>query len=244
MICVLIPVHNGEDYIAACLRSVLAQQVPIALSVIIVDDGSTDRTLAQIESLCSPLISVTSTAWQGVAAARNALLRLVPPEADYVTFIDADDLMPQGKLARDLAPMAKDTDLGFVYGRMAFFETSGSAQNEEPTPFSTVRSANLAAGTYRADILLANGPFDESFEHGEDLDFLFRLFETSRKHLLHDEISVFYRQHDTNMTKRKDALRRGIMKAMLRHAQRRRADPSRASAEGVFDSRPRKDDAR
>jgi glycosyltransferase involved in cell wall biosynthesis len=244
MICVLIPVFNGEKYIVPCLRSVIAQQVPMEMSIIIVDDGSTDRTLAQIESLGSSIITVTSTARQGVAATRNVLLQLVPHEADFVTFIDADDLMPEGKLVRDLDAMAKDPDLGFVYGRMAFFETSGSAQNETPTPYTTVRSANLAAGTYRADVLLANGPFDESFAHGEDLDFLFRLIETSQGHLLHDDISVFYRQHDTNMTKRRDELRRGIMKAMLRHAQRRRADPSLASAEGVFDSRPRKDDVR
>lgn len=239
MIVVLIPAFNCEKYITDCLRSILAQEVALPVKIIIIDDGSTDQTRACIDAVQSPQISVKTTENQGVTATRNALLDMIPQETEFVTFFDADDLMPADRLNRDISILEADKELTLVYGCMAFFDGTDHKGIGAPTAYlQVVRSANLPAATFRKDALLGNGSLDESFEQAEDLDFLLRFFERSPRVRLLKEISTYYRQHETNMTHKKVALRRGIMKAMLYHAQRLRQDPTRVSVKGVFDSLP------
>ncbi len=239
MITILMPVFNCEKYIADSLRSILNQDIARPMKIIVVDDGSTDRTRACIDELNAPQISVRTTENQGVTITRNALLGLIPGEAEYVAFFDADDLMPAGRLRRDIEILERDPDLALVYGCMAFFDGSDHSGTDRPRDITqVVRSANLNVATFRKTSLLNNGGLDESFVQAEDLDFLLRFFERSPRVQLLNEISMYYRQHATNMTHDKAVLRRGIMKAMLNHAQRLRKDPTRVSVKGVFDSQP------
>lgn len=90
LISVIVPVHNGQDYLENCIESILAQTCQ-PLEIIIINDGSTDRT----GEICSGLerehenITVVEMADLGVSEGRNAGLALM--RGEYVTFVDADD---------------------------------------------------------------------------------------------------------------------------------------------------------
>ena len=93
---VIMPAYNSEKYIERSVKSVLSQTHE-DLELIVVDDGSTDRTPAILHrlSIGEPRLRYLRTENHGPAEARNAALAIVSEDADFVTFIDADDeLLP------------------------------------------------------------------------------------------------------------------------------------------------------
>jgi glycosyltransferase involved in cell wall biosynthesis len=105
LISVVVPAYNAERWIAATLDSVAAQ-THRALEVIIVDDGSTDGTVAIAEAFArrDPRFRVVRQANAGVAAARNHGASLA--QSDLLAFVDADDLWSPDKTKRQLAALA------------------------------------------------------------------------------------------------------------------------------------------
>ncbi len=94
LISVIVPVYNGEHYLADCIESI-EQQTYRNLEIIIINDGSTDGTGKICETLREiyPNISVITLADEGVSAARNAGIEA--SEGNFITFVDADDrLLP------------------------------------------------------------------------------------------------------------------------------------------------------
>lgn len=94
MVSVIVPVYNGQDYLKKCVDSIEGQTYG-NLEVIIVDDGSTDKTGQVCERLTREYgnVKVLRTGDEGVSAARNAGLDVM--QGEFVTFVDADDrLLP------------------------------------------------------------------------------------------------------------------------------------------------------
>lgn len=89
-ISVVVPCWNVEPYLARCLESVFAA-LPASSEVIAVDDGSTDGTLAVLESSakCEPRLKVLARPHRGVSAARNAALDAA--NGRLIFFVDPDD---------------------------------------------------------------------------------------------------------------------------------------------------------
>lgn len=92
---VIIPCFNAGRWIAATLDSVYAQAWP-KLEVIVVDDGSSDDSVALVEQQF-PDVRVLQQTNSGVAAARNR--GLAAAQGDWIAFVDADDIWLPGKLA-------------------------------------------------------------------------------------------------------------------------------------------------
>jgi glycosyltransferase involved in cell wall biosynthesis len=93
---VIIPLYNKEAEIERTLRSVLAQSYS-PLEIVVVDDGSTDRSAAIVEGLGSPLIRLIRQPNAGETAARNRAM--AEARGDYFALIDADDEWRAGFLA-------------------------------------------------------------------------------------------------------------------------------------------------
>src|SRR5436305_11898720 len=88
------PVFNGEQFLEAALRSVLAQDYE-PLEIVVCDDGSTDRTPEILASF--PSVEVVRQQQRGAAAARNAAV--AASSGELAAFFDADDLWPANRLS-------------------------------------------------------------------------------------------------------------------------------------------------
>jgi len=104
---VIIPAWNAERYLGETIESALGQTAPPA-EIIVVDDGSTDRTAAIARSYPSP-VTVISERVGGPGAARN--LGVSRSRGDWLAFLDADDVWLPEKLQRQLAKADPDTPL-------------------------------------------------------------------------------------------------------------------------------------
>jgi len=117
LITVVIGAYNAERYLGEAIESVLAQTYR-NLELIVVDDGSTDRTGEIAASYGDPVRCIRQENG-GMAASRNRAI----PEArgDYLAFLDADDRFPPEKLEQQLAAFEADAELDVVYGHVTEF---------------------------------------------------------------------------------------------------------------------------
>jgi glycosyltransferase involved in cell wall biosynthesis len=94
-----VPAFNAEEWLADTLRSAIKQTWD-RKEIIVIDDGSEDRTLAVARSFESDMVRVFTQAHQGAAAARNnAFAR---SRGDFIQWLDADDLLSTDKIARQM----------------------------------------------------------------------------------------------------------------------------------------------
>jgi glycosyltransferase involved in cell wall biosynthesis len=95
MFSVVIPLYNKEFTIFNTILSVLKQSFSY-FELIVVNDGSTDRSVEIVESFCDPRIRLINQANSGVSAARNR--GIIEAKFEWIAFLDADDLWMQDKL--------------------------------------------------------------------------------------------------------------------------------------------------
>ena len=115
LVSVIIPVRNGERFVSRTLISALAQTYE-PLEVVVVDDGSTDRTATLVESVAArdSRVRVFRTQKNGVAAARN--LAISQARGKLIAPLDADDLWHSEKIARQVESMQSSSpQVGLVY---------------------------------------------------------------------------------------------------------------------------------
>lgn len=92
MISIIVPLYNCETFVGKCLDSLLAQDTKESYEVIVVDDGSTDRSLDLARGYeKDSRVKVFSKANEGPAMARNFGLEQISPDSKWVTFVDSDD---------------------------------------------------------------------------------------------------------------------------------------------------------
>jgi glycosyltransferase involved in cell wall biosynthesis len=111
-ISVVVPVFNGAPFLAGALASVATQGCR-PREVIVIDDGSTDGSHAIAEAWGPPM-RVFRQANAGPAAARNRGIEQATGR--YLAFLDADDLWPRDKLARQLAVLETRPELDMILG--------------------------------------------------------------------------------------------------------------------------------
>jgi glycosyltransferase involved in cell wall biosynthesis len=110
VVSIIIPTYNAEKTIEETLDSVYAQTYK-NLEVIVVNDGSTDRTLAILENYNNP-ITILSTENNGVSHARN--LGFKHSKGDYIQYLDADDLLMPAKIEIQLqALVTQEADVAY-----------------------------------------------------------------------------------------------------------------------------------
>ncbi len=99
LVSILIPAFNAENWIAATLRSAIAQTWT-PTEIIVVDDGSTDRTLSIARQFESARVRVLTQENQGAAAARNTAFSY--SQGEYIQWLDSDDLLDPSKITEQL----------------------------------------------------------------------------------------------------------------------------------------------
>ena len=118
---VIIPVYNGANYITETLNSVLIQAYK-NIEVIVVNDGSTDKTEEIVKSF-GDRIRYFVQKNKGVSSARN--FGLLKAEGEYVQFLDADDLLFEDKIFNQIEFFIKNPSNNVVYCRYNLINSSG-----------------------------------------------------------------------------------------------------------------------
>ena len=173
----------------------------------------------------APEIRLIGIPHGGISRARNEALCAMAPDTDLVGFLDADDLSPEGRLARDVDTFQTDPTLDLIYSKIRFFDHEDSDRLAPSAGSHAVdgRNVNLAAGLFRRRLVDQIGPFDEALVQSEDLDFVLRIFERRPSYLLSDQVGLFYRKSHGGITANREQARQEMLRALLRAHRRRSA---------------------
>ncbi len=226
---VIIPVHNGERYLAAAIRSIL-DQTRLPAEILVVDDGSTDGSAA-IARAFDPPVHVLTQANLGPAAARN--LGVEHASSDLLAFLDADDLWMPNKLARQLLAIETDRALDAVLGQVENFV---SPELEASEAAKLARNAALSGEFHigalliRRDAFLRVGWFDIRLRHGEFIDWWSRAMQLDLIYTVMPQLVLRRRLHANNLTRREQDGRSGYP-AVLRHHLARQRNRARMEPE-------------
>lgn len=224
LVSTVMPVFNTERYLAASLESALRQEIPGEQEIIVVDDGSTDGSVEivkqyhlRVQLICQENAGPAEARNRGVEAAKG----------EYLAFLDADDLWPEGRLALLLSVLAKEPELSMVLGHVKQFY-SPELTKEEKARLKIppeLLAAYLAGGMLiRRNEFIRCGDFSSKHKLGEFIDWFNRAQEMGLSHKVVPEIVLERRIHTRNTTLRLQD-RKGDYLAVVKAAldRRRRA---------------------
>lgn len=135
LVSILIPCYNAEKWLAETLESALAQTWPNT-EIIVVDDGSTDGSLAIAKSFESAHVQVISQDNRGASAARNRALQVA--QGDFIQYLDADDLLAPDKIDHQIQLLNSQAEFNCIAaGEWARFYHHFSEAQFVPQPLWT-----------------------------------------------------------------------------------------------------------
>ena len=188
---VIVPAFNAQTFIAEAIRSAKSQTHSPA-RIIVVDDGSTDCTAQVVrkEFDGDPSVVYVRKDNGGLSSARNR--GIAEANADFIAFLDADDVWLPGKLSEQIDVFRKSADpkLGVVYCDYDNIDAAGGPLPDYPCfklnpavrgdVFTQLLSGNYIASSgsgvlIRGECFLTAGGFDELLPSCEDWDMWLRL---------------------------------------------------------------------
>lgn len=206
---VVIPAYNAEKYLEESVASALRQSVP-PVEILIVDDGSKDRTLAMAHDLAAQhaQITVLTRPNGGSGPARNT--GLAQATGEFVLFLDADDRLHENAIRDHLRAFADRPEAVMVFGANDVVDAQGVLLNsKKTTPVEDVTLEDVAMRVTpcpsqclyrRAAVLKING-YDEAFRFSQDVELNLRLIRVGG--IFSHGIKVMdYRRHPTQSTKK------------------------------------------
>jgi len=205
-ISVVMPAYNAVPFISEAIESVLAQTYR-DFELIVVNDGSTDRTLNIVEKYAAQdeRIKVYTHANMGTAPTLNRGIELASGE--WVFLMHADDRMRRNRLERQLDFIARHPELAVVSSLVRHIDSKGRVIGKDNSRLTTpeavekVVSANELIGishpavAFRKSAVLAVGGYRQAFWPAEDTDLWNRLAEKGYKVLVQPEYLLDYRMH-------------------------------------------------
>ena len=227
LVSIMMPAYNAEQYIGQAIESVLAQTY-VHWELILVNDGSTDGTVAIATRYTDPRIKLIHQVNGGESAARNTALEKMTGE--FVAFLDADDVY---------LPDHLEAAVGYLmnYPRCDGVYTDGYYCNQNGTRIKTLSSrrrgpfeGRVFEETVRASdvfgpplcvvlrynlIARHNLRFDTNIVIGPDWDFFTQFADVAQFGYL-DQCTCLYRVHQSNITFRTDLKARALDTAKCR----------------------------
>lgn len=206
---IILPVYNAQDSIEDCLDSVLSQSFK-DFELIIINDGSTDRSLALIEEILSNFPAVDfqliNQENQGLGASRNKAIS--EAKGQYCAFIDADDLWHEEKLASCHSYLIQDEACAVLYHSVENFGLRGeSVRNVYPiSEVQEILEKGLpivpSAAVIKRETALAF-PFqvDPKYHGAEDLFLWLELWDEKKRFCYWSDAWSYYRE-DGGMSSR------------------------------------------
>ena len=200
LISCIVPVFNGEKYLAEALDSILAQTYR-PLDVILADDGSTDGT-ADLAAGYKDRIRYVRQDNAGSPAARNLGLSIA--KGEFVAFLDADDLWHPEKLHRQMARFEARPELDLCVTHLQNFWIP--ELEKEKIRFQTDRITKILPGYVTVTLLARRslfdrvGSFNPDLKVGDDTEWFLRAAEMEAVVELLPDLLVFRRLHKNNLS--------------------------------------------
>lgn len=198
LVSVVMPAFNAERYIAEAIASVLGQTYP-RIELIVVDDGSTDRTREIMRAFSGRLVAIESPVNGGVSDARNR--GLAAAKGDFVAFMDADDIWTADKIESQMRAFEKEPGLGLSFTMMQCFvspELPDEVKQLRVCPTEPQAGIVVAAALVRRAVVERVGPFDTALKVGEFIDWFSRAKEAGFTWRLEPGVHLKRRIHDSN----------------------------------------------
>ncbi len=193
---VVIPVYNAEKYIAEAVNSVLSQEWDGEREIIVVDDGSTDRSCEIASSLgCKVLHQNRLRA----ANARNTGIK--EATGDMIFLLDADDVASKDSLSVLFAPFKADPEVLASFGKVVDFYSPDMPEEEKGK--IKIRTAPYGGILPGASLISKSvfdkiGLFDSTLTSGETVDWIVRLRSSGMKTVQIEDTVLNRRIHMTN----------------------------------------------
>lgn len=218
---VIIPVFNGEAYLAEAIESVCRQQYH-PLEIIVVDDGSTDNT-THIARQFKDHVHYIFQPNQGPAVARNTGLKSA--QGDMIGFLDADDQWKNGRLQLQLKFFADNPLAEIVIGHSQLIVKAHASDGTTIfQPYSQpCLFLNFGSAIYRKSVFEQIGLGDESLFYADDLDWFMRAREQQAQIIVHKDTVLIHRRHDQNLTNNKSLDQAHILRMFKKSLTRRRS---------------------
>ncbi len=217
LVSVIIPCYNHEDYIQACIQSVIDQSYE-NIELIILDDGSKDHSVEKIQGLIAacqarfsrfefrarPNKGLSVTLNEGLGWAQGA----------YFSAIASDDMMAKDKIQIQIDYALKNPDVTSIYGGIQLIDENGNLKQKNIGEYGSfsfeeifLNEHNLPAPTqlHKMDDFMQLGGFDESTKI-EDWDILLKLSKSNKKIVYLPELLAFYRIHSGNTFSKNDLM--------------------------------------
>jgi len=218
---VVIPVYNGERYLAEAISSALAQTAPPG-EIMVVDDGSTDGSAevargfgAPVRSVTRPHAGLANTLNHGIELARGA----------FLAFLDADDLWVEDKLSRQLAALRANPEADLVFAHVGQFvspELDPSIAPVIPAGVEVAPGYLSGALLIRAGAFHRVGLFDPRWQIGNFIDWYLRAQDAGLRALMLPEVLLRRRVHRNNLGSRERGSRGDYARILKRALDRRR----------------------
>lgn len=233
---IVMPVYNAELHLDAAIRSALASDLE-NLEVLVIDDGSSDRSLEIARSMADPrILVVTQKASGGPSRPRN--VGIARSRAPYIAFLDADDLLKPDKLSRAVKALEQHPEACVAFADYERIDDSGRILDAATLvgypvfqtlktlpagePWRLIPQPEFARGLLHENFIGTSGVilrrsalervglFDESLTYSEDRDLWFRLAHHGAA-LYSDRIGHAYRVSPGSLS-----FRPGVRQALSR----------------------------
>jgi len=221
----MMPAYNAEAFIGQSVESVIDQSYD-RWELIVVNDGSTDRTAEIVSKYPDPRIKLIHQKNGGEASARNTALRNA--QGEFLAFLDADDLFLPNHLELTVGYLQNNGQVDSVYSDGYYIDQDGNRlqalSSRRSGPFEghifdkVIYSSNVfgppACVVLRMNLIASHDlRFDENIVIGPDWDFFTKYANVGRFGYI-DQFTCLYRLHTTNIS-----LRTGLKKRALELAK-------------------------
>lgn len=225
LVSVIIPVFNYERYLAEAIESALGQTYE-NLEVIVVDDGSTDRSGEVAASFAGRGVKYCHQVHGGIGPARNTGVELAG--GDFLAFLDADDRWPLTKIERQLGAFESDPALEMCFGQAV--QLQNGAEWEAGVKDNKLPEAGLVPGMVPGTLLIKRAAFDRvgkfqgGLKVGEFIDWYARAVELQIRSLVLPDLLLWRRIHDSNQGVRERQSVTDYARVLKAKLDRRRAE--------------------
>ncbi len=223
-ISVIVPLYNAENYIVEALKSILTQTLK-PLEIIVINDGSTDKSLASLESFGNK-IKIIDQENKGAGAARNEGIKIA--QGSYLAFLDADDLWIDNKLEQQINYLKNHPETEIVSGFVEQFispELSAEDSNKLNPLLQNMPGYLPGAILIKKTDFLKVGYFNEQLQLGEFIDWHSRAIDLGLSHHVLPTKLLKRRIHNNNMGIYKKEHVKDYIKVLRESLHRKRQNP-------------------